>query len=100
MVHNGKNHMQAMGAVMSHLSARVLAVLREDKPYKLRDIDGRSVSHEEARKIILSKYQVPEEIRKERRRRNTPGTFKLRKKLRETLVPRVHEAAAVPQHGI
>jgi transposase len=48
MVHNGKTHMQAMGAVMSHMSARVLAVLREDKPYEIRDIDGRSVSREEA----------------------------------------------------
>ena len=48
MVHNGKNHMQAMGAVMSHMSARVLAVLREDKPYELRDKDGRPVSREEA----------------------------------------------------
>ena len=27
MVHNGKNHKQAMGAVMSHIGARVLAVL-------------------------------------------------------------------------
>ena len=97
MVHNGKNHMQAMGAVMSHLSARVLAVLREDKPYKLRDIDGRSVSHEEARKIILPKYQVPEEIRKERRHRKTPGNPRLQKKLREMLVPRVHKAASAPQ---
>ena len=97
MVHNGKNHMQAMGAVMSHLSARVLATLREDKPYEIRDIDGRSVSHEEARKIILSKYQVPEEIRKERRRRKTPGSPGLQKKLREMLVPRAHEAAAAPQ---
>jgi len=97
MVHNGKNHMQAMGAVMSHMSARVLAVLREDKPYELRDIDGRPISHEEARKIILSKYQVPEEIRRERRRHKTLGNSKLQKKLREMLVPRVHEAAAAPQ---
>jgi hypothetical protein len=44
MVHNGKNHMQAMGAVMSHMSARILAVLREDKPYDLRDMDGRPVT--------------------------------------------------------
>jgi len=73
MVHNGKTHMQAMGAVMSHMSARILAVLREDKPYDLRDMDGRPVSREEARKIILSKYQVPEEIRRERRNRKTPG---------------------------
>lgn len=100
IVHNGKNHMQAMGAVMSHMSARVLAVLREDKTYVLRDIDGRIVSTEEARKIILSKYQVPEEIRKEKRRRKTPGTFKLQRKLREKLVPSVREAAAAPQHGI
>jgi hypothetical protein len=91
MVHNGKNHMQAMGAVMSHLSARVLAVLREDKPYEIQDIDGRSVSREEAKIIILSKYKVPEEIRKERRRRKASGNSKLQKKLREMLVPRVHE---------
>jgi len=97
MVHNGKNHMQSMGAVMSHLSARVLAVLREDKPYQLRDIDGRSVSREEARRIILTKYQVPEEIRRERRRRKTPGSPSLQKKLREMLVPRVHEAVETPQ---
>ena len=97
MVHNGKNHMQAMGAVMSHMSARVLAVLREDKPYELRDIDGRTVSREEARKIILLKYQVPEEIRRERRRHKTLGNSKLQRKLREMLVPRVHEAAAAPQ---
>jgi transposase len=97
MVHNGKTHMQAMGAVMSHMSARVLAVLREDKPYELRDIDSRSVSRKEARKIILSKYKVPEEIRKERRHRKTPGNPRLQKKLREMLVPRVHEAAAAPQ---
>jgi transposase len=97
MVHNGKNHMQAMGAVMSHLSARVLAVLREDKPYQLRDIDGRSVSREEARIIILSKYKVPEEIRNERRRCKTSGNSKLQKKLREMSAPRVNEAAAAPQ---
>jgi transposase len=97
MVHNGKNHMQAMGAVMSHLSARVLAVLREDKPYELRDIDGRLVSREEAKKIILMKYQVPEEIRRERRHRKTPGNYQLQKKLREMLVPRANEAAKAPQ---
>jgi len=97
MVHNGKNHMQAMGAVMSHMSARVLAVLREDKPYALRDVDGSIVSREEAKKIIMAKYQVPEEIRRERRHRKTPGSPSLQKKLREMLVPRVREAAAAPQ---
>jgi len=52
--------MQAMGAVMSHMSAKVLAVLREDKPYEIRDIDGRPIRHEEARKLILMniRYQL------------------------------------------
>ena len=100
MVHNGKNHMQAMGAVMSHMSARVLAVLREDKPYEIRDINGSIVSREEAKQIILAKYQVPEEIRRERRHRKTPGSPNLQKKLREMLVPRVHEAAAAPQPAV
>jgi hypothetical protein len=86
-----------MGAVMSHLSARILAVLREDKPYDLRDMDGRPVSREEAKKIIMEKYQVPENIRRERRRRKTPGSPSMQKKLREMLVPRIREAAETPQ---
>jgi hypothetical protein len=97
MVHNGKTHMQAMGADMSHMSARILAVLREDKPYDLRDMDGRQVTREEARSIILSKYQVTEEIRRERRHRKTPGNYKLQNTLREMLVPRANEAAKAPQ---
>jgi len=88
-----------MGAVMSHIGARILAVLQENKPYELRDKDGRPVSREEARKIILTRYQVPEEIRRERRRRKTPGSPRLQKKLREMLVPREHEAAVAPQPG-
>ena len=97
MVHNGKNHMQAMGAVMSHLSARVLAVLREDKPYQIRDVDGRPVSHEEAKEIVQSRYQVPEEIRRERRRFNSSDTPKPRRKRREMSVRSLHEAAVAPQ---
>lgn len=33
---------------MSHIGARVLAVLREDKPYELRDTYGRPITSEEA----------------------------------------------------
>jgi transposase len=97
MVHHGKNHMQAMGAVMSHMSARVLAVLREDKPYELRDIDGRPISREEAKKLILLKYQVPAEIRRQRRHRKTAEYSISVRKRGETLAPRANEAAAAPQ---
>ena len=102
MVHNGKNHKQAMGAVMSHMGARVLAVLRENKPYELRDIEGRLISKEEARSLILSRYQVPEEIRRARRRRiaTRASSDKPLRKRKETVSSRSHEATEAPQPAL
>ena len=98
MVYHGKNHKQAMGAVMSHIAARVFTVLREDRPYELKDTEGKSISVLAARNLIMAKYQVPEDIRQERRKSkgrkaNTPG---LQKK-RGTAAGREHEAAIAPQ---
>jgi transposase len=100
MVHHGKNHKQAMGAVMSHMGARVFRVLREDRPYELKDTEGKSISKAAARVLILAKYQVPEDIRQERRRRkgrkaNTPGP----RKEEGIVASRIHEAAVAPQPG-
>jgi len=99
MVHHGKNHRQAMGAVMSHLGARVFAVLKEDRPYELRDTDGNPISKDHARRLILSKYQVPEEVRRERRRRNPKGsnTTGASRRGGETAIHRTNEAAKAPQ---
>jgi transposase len=71
MVHHGKTHLQAMGAVMSHLAARILTVLQNDRPYELRDIDGRPVSKTEAIELIQSRFRVSEEIRQARRHRKS-----------------------------
>jgi hypothetical protein len=71
MVHHGKTHLQAMGAVMSHLAARILTVLREDRPYELRDIDNKLIGKKEAIELIRSQFQVPEDIRQVRRHRKT-----------------------------
>jgi hypothetical protein len=92
MVHHGKNHRQAMGAVMSHLGARVLRVLKEDRPYELRDAEGKPIDKSEAKKLILSQYHVSEDVRRERRRRNSKAG-----KRRETASPRTNEAAKAPQ---
>jgi transposase len=67
MVQHGKNHRQAMGAVMSHLGARVLSVLRDGRPYELRTPDGKPISWNEAKQLISSEFRVPEEVRRERR---------------------------------
>ena len=58
-IYHGKNHKQAMGAMMSHIGAGVLTVLQEE-PCELRDIEGRSITWNEAKKLILANYQVPE----------------------------------------
>jgi transposase len=99
MVYHGKNHRQAMGAVMSHLGARVFAVLEQNRPYELRDTDGNPISKDNARRLILSKYQVPEEIRRERRRRNPKGINSVvaPRKDREMATHRTNEAAKAPQ---
>jgi transposase len=69
MVNHGKHHKQAMGAVMSHLGARILTVLREDRPYELRDIHGQPISKKETAELIQLEYQVSEVVRQVRRRR-------------------------------
>lgn len=96
MVHHGKNHKQAMGAVMSHMGARIFTVLREDRPYELKDTEGKPISKAAARELIVAKYHVPEDIRQERRKSkgrkaNTPGS----RNKEGMAAGRVHEAAAV-----
>ena len=101
IVHHGKNHKQAMGAVMSHLGARILAVLRNNKPYELRDAYGRLVTATAARKIILENYQIPDDIKQERRRRKTSAiSTKSRNNVRETAIRSTNEAASAPQPAI
>lgn len=95
MVHHGKNHKQAMGAVMSHLAARVIKVLQDNRPYELRDNEGKAISPAEAKKLILHSYQVPENIRRERRRRNPVKRGYL--KSQGTALLRTNEAAIAPQ---
>jgi len=99
MVYYGKNHRQAMGVVMSHLGARVFTVLREDRPYDLRDTDGNTISKGDARRLILNKYHVPDEIRRERRRRNPKAINVLgaSRKDREMATYRTNESAKAPQ---
>ena len=72
MVHKGKHHVQAVCHCATHLLDRVRALLRDRRPYVLRDADGHPVTGERARAIILERYQVPEEVRK----RNSSRTRK------------------------
>jgi hypothetical protein len=64
MVNKGKHHVQAVCCCATHILDRVRAVLRDGRPYELRDVDGTPVTWQEARALIAERYQVPEEVRK------------------------------------
>jgi transposase len=68
MVHHGKHHVQAICTCSAHLLDRVGVVLREDRPYELRDVDDTPITPARARQIIAERYTVPEEVRKRNRK--------------------------------
>lgn len=69
MVHKGNPHTKAVCAVAVRMIDRVLRILKDERDYKLRDVDGHGVSKKEARKIIKEQYTVPEEVRERLRNR-------------------------------
>ncbi len=69
MMHRGKHHNQAICACATHLLDRVLCVLQEERPYELRDVDGRPVTPAEAQAIIAERYTVPASVRQRNNKR-------------------------------
>jgi transposase len=69
MVNKGNHHTQAVCACATHLLDRVRVILTEDRAYELRDVDGRPVTPEQARAIVLERYIVPKEVRQRNTRR-------------------------------
>lgn len=69
MVNKGKHHRQAVCACTTHLLDRILVILREDRPYQLRDVDGTPVSKKQAKAIIAQRYTVPDEVRRRNNKR-------------------------------
>ena len=68
MVDFGKHHIQAVGACASHLASRIYAVLKEQRPYELRDLNRNPISSEMSRELCLE-LRVPDEVRKRNNKR-------------------------------
>jgi len=68
MVEYGKHHSQAVCACASHLASRIFAVLKQQRPYQLRDLEGNPISKMESRKLC-KKLRVPDEVRKRNNKR-------------------------------
>lgn len=64
MMDYGKHHNQAVCACASHLLNRVYTILKEERPYELRDVDGTPVTKAQARRICQEQYRVPAEVRR------------------------------------
>jgi len=74
MVYKGNCHTQAVCAVSTHLVGRIIRVLKDKRPYVLRDLEGKSITKKEANILIKEELTVPEEARKRTRsRRKTKG---------------------------
>jgi hypothetical protein len=87
MMRKGKHHKQAVCACATHLLDRVLAVLRADKPYEMRDSDGTAISDHQARAIIVERYTVPQEVRRRTNKRNRRGQAEQRAERRARREP-------------
>ena len=69
MVERGRHHNQALCAVASHLVGRIWAVIRENRPYQWRDLEGEPITREQARTIATSLAVDPETRRRLRAQR-------------------------------
>jgi hypothetical protein len=76
MVERGNHHTKAVCAVATALTSRLAAVLREGRPYEIRDEDGMPVDQVTARAIISERYTVPAGIRAGRRSIRTAQRMK------------------------
>ena len=73
MVHGGKHHNSALCIIANRsLIPRVLAVLREQRPYELQDLDGLPITKAEARELA-AQWEVPQEVRKRLRNSKALG---------------------------
>ncbi len=63
MVNLGKHYLQAICACATHLLDRIYVILRDDRPYQLRDIDDTPLTKRRAYDICRQRYHVPDEVR-------------------------------------
>ena len=69
VVRFGKHHTQAVCTCATHLLDRIWTILKEDRPYELRDVDGTPVTAEQAQQIIAERYVVTKELRQRNNQR-------------------------------
>jgi transposase len=80
MTEAGKHHNSALCHIATTLLTRLIACWRAGQPYVLRDVDGTTVTTEQARAIIAERYAIPKELRAQRRTTTDARTDRRSKK--------------------
>jgi hypothetical protein len=95
MVHKGKHHNSALCVIANRmLIPRCLAVLREKRPYQLRDFEGRPIDKEQARRLA-AEWKVPESVRRRLRNKKRPPM----QESREGHIPQITSELEAPRNG-
>jgi transposase len=76
VVEQGKHHNSALCHLGATLITRIAACWRNGERYVLRDVDGRQITDAEGREICGTRYRVPPEVRRNRRRPSTTKKHK------------------------
>lgn len=69
----GKHHNSALCHIATALLTRIVACWRAGTPYQLRDTDGTTITHDQARAIIAERYSIPTPLRAQRRTHTGTG---------------------------
>ncbi|BCJ55873.1 hypothetical protein Asp14428_73480 [Actinoplanes sp. NBRC 14428] len=67
MVERGAEHLKASCVVAGRLAGRLWTVMRRRMPYVICDVDGTSVTGQQAKHLIAQQWTVTEETRRRRR---------------------------------
>ncbi len=67
MVQEGKHHNSALCHISTVLLSRIVACWRRGTPYVICDVDGTALLPDQARRIVLERYHVSEDLRARRR---------------------------------
>jgi hypothetical protein len=67
-VEKGHVHTQAVVAVATRLADRIWKVFTTGKAYELRDLEGKPITSEEARKLIQERFTLPEKVKNRRKK--------------------------------
>jgi hypothetical protein len=63
MCQTGRHHTSALCTIATVLLTRIVACLRTNALYQLRDVDGSPITPAQGRAIVAARYQIPPEVR-------------------------------------